>query len=49
MKTKDQKIQIHTIDSKDIDKFFRGTSIILCLGIDVGKSKQEKLDIYDTM
>lgn len=26
-----------------------GTSKILCLGIDVSKSKQEELDIYDTM
>ena len=26
-----------------------GTCIILCLGIDVSKSKQEELDIYDTM
>ena len=30
-------------------EFFRGTCINLCLGIDVSKSKQEELDIYDTM
>ena len=28
---------------------YRGTCINLCLGIDVSKSKQEELDIYDTM
>ena len=28
MKTKDKKIQVHTIDSKDIDKFFAAHSEI---------------------
>ena len=28
MKTKDKKIQVHTIDSKDIDKFFPAHSEI---------------------
>ena len=31
------------------DGLIWGTCIILCLGIDVSKSKQEELDIYDTM
>ena len=31
------------------NKSIWGTCIILCLGIDVSKSKQEELDIYDTM